>query len=672
MKKFILPVIFLAFLFFVPQAKASDVIVDFNQTIGTASREATGFEWIFSMAEPVKPFLSALKPNVVKDPWGTDGYQTAKYLGAARIQYIIGHRFINDGKFPWVDWNAWKINVADFIKTNTQNSQNPEWIVLQEPDLEQFWPSTQANFFEAWKIAVETIRATRPNDIIIGPSVSSFNQTYLQDFLVFAKANNVLPNVLSWHELSDIGNQGFTPDLIPQHVSTMKTFLQENAMNISRFSITEYGGASDNYRPGAAAAYIIGIERAGIEGTKGMWNFNNDAAQLSGLVNDPVNPVARSIWWVYRAYAQMSGNLSKSIMYSSINGLGSSDLSKKSAYVLLSNQGGVLTDRSLNIKNIPQFLIKDRQIAVAIEKIQNTELNALNSPQLIAHYLATPTNNSLNIVLPSFGNWDAYFISLHTPPITGINLKSSSAEINFANPEATNSDWIGLYPQGSPNYTDWKWLDNTKTSSPPSSPVASGKITFDNLIPGNYEVRYFTRGISSHYFLKIDSRTFTVNPSPTPTRTPTPTLSPTSTPTKTPTPTFTPSPTRTPSPTPTKTPTPTITPSPTITPTRTPTPTQTPSPTLTPTPNLSLSPTPTVSVTVSPTPNVSVTLTPSPTPGGSKPGDANGDNKVDGLDYVIWLQNYNKQASGVNKGDFDGNGFVDGLDYVIWLQNYNK
>ena len=59
-------------------------------------------------------------------------------------------------------------------------------------------------------------------------------------------------------------------------------------------------------------------------------------------------------------------------------------------------------------------------------------------------------------------------------------------------------------------------------------------------------------------------------------------------------------------------------------------------------------------------------------PPASLPGDANGDNKVDGLDYVIWLNNYNKPATGVSKGDFNNSGFVDGLDYVIWLNNYNK
>ncbi len=57
-------------------------------------------------------------------------------------------------------------------------------------------------------------------------------------------------------------------------------------------------------------------------------------------------------------------------------------------------------------------------------------------------------------------------------------------------------------------------------------------------------------------------------------------------------------------------------------------------------------------------------------PNNPKPGDANQDGKVDGLDYVIWLLNYNKQVASGTKGDYDGNGFVDGLDYVIWLSNY--
>lgn len=53
------------------------------------------------------------------------------------------------------------------------------------------------------------------------------------------------------------------------------------------------------------------------------------------------------------------------------------------------------------------------------------------------------------------------------------------------------------------------------------------------------------------------------------------------------------------------------------------------------------------------------------------PGDANRDGKVDGVDYMIWLNHYNQSTgNGISDGDFNKSGKVDGLDYVIWLNNY--
>ncbi|MBP7119347.1 hypothetical protein KBA63_04660, partial [Candidatus Woesebacteria bacterium] len=60
----------------------------------------------------------------------------------------------------------------------------------------------------------------------------------------------------------------------------------------------------------------------------------------------------------------------------------------------------------------------------------------------------------------------------------------------------------------------------------------------------------------------------------------------------------------------------------------------------------------------------------SKTAGAFPVGDANGDYRVDGIDYSIWLQNYGLTVSGVDKGNFDGAGKVDGLDYLMWLANY--
>ncbi|OGD00982.1 hypothetical protein A2972_04070 [Candidatus Amesbacteria bacterium RIFCSPLOWO2_01_FULL_47_33] len=96
------------------------------------------------------------------------------------------------------------------------------------------------------------------------------------------------------------------------------------------------------------------------------------------------------------------------------------------------------------------------------------------------------------------------------------------------------------------------------------------------------------------------------------------------------------------------------------------TPTKTPTPIKSPT----KTPTPIKSPTKTPTPIKSPTKT--PTPGTSKPGDANGDNLVNGLDYLIWLSHYGEFVSGPANGDFNNSGKVDGADYLIWLSNYGK
>lgn len=53
-------------------------------------------------------------------------------------------------------------------------------------------------------------------------------------------------------------------------------------------------------------------------------------------------------------------------------------------------------------------------------------------------------------------------------------------------------------------------------------------------------------------------------------------------------------------------------------------------------------------------------------------GDANGDGRVDGIDFVVWLNHYGADTPNRNRdGDFDSDGKVDGIDYIVWLNNYS-
>lgn len=52
-------------------------------------------------------------------------------------------------------------------------------------------------------------------------------------------------------------------------------------------------------------------------------------------------------------------------------------------------------------------------------------------------------------------------------------------------------------------------------------------------------------------------------------------------------------------------------------------------------------------------------------------GDANGDRKVDGQDYIPWLLHYGSPTTNAaTDGDFNIDGKVDGVDYILWLNNY--
>jgi len=53
-----------------------------------------------------------------------------------------------------------------------------------------------------------------------------------------------------------------------------------------------------------------------------------------------------------------------------------------------------------------------------------------------------------------------------------------------------------------------------------------------------------------------------------------------------------------------------------------------------------------------------------------KPGDANGDGKVNIQDYTVWLSHFGQNISGPVNGDFNNNGKVDGIDFVTWFVNY--
>ena len=147
-----------------------------------------------------------------------------------------------------------------------------------EPDLTWFSgvpkPRSLASFLEMWRVAVHAIRKAAPESSVVGPSLActewekhcdpTNSTTAFSQFLAFAAANDVLPDVLAWHEWAPRG------DSVPAHVAAVREYaalhslpkpnICINEIVLGSFQACQVGhpepAATDEYfEPGALVAW---------------------------------------------------------------------------------------------------------------------------------------------------------------------------------------------------------------------------------------------------------------------------------------------------------------------------------------------------------------------------------------------------------------------------------
>jgi hypothetical protein len=202
--------------------------------------------------------------------------------------------------YKWVSWSDWLSaidkQVAAVKASGDTNIQAME--IWNEPDWT--WNTSSAGSFNAgWVESYNEIRKDDSTIPIDGPSYSAWNQSWMSSFLSYAKANNALPQYLSWHELQ--GDQNIAAD-----VAACQAL--ESSLGISPLPIVieEYGTTSEVGVPGALVGYISKFERAGItEADLAFWNqygtMGDTLVGTGGLPN--------ASWWLYKWYGDMSGEM---------------------------------------------------------------------------------------------------------------------------------------------------------------------------------------------------------------------------------------------------------------------------------------------------------------------------------------------------------------------------
>ncbi|WP_030615939.1 cellulosome protein [Streptomyces fulvoviolaceus] len=194
------------------------------------------------------------------------------------------------------------------------------------------WRTEPGHYFAAWKAAYDLIKDLDPDARVAGPNTCILYPE-VRGFLEFAKARDVLPDVMTWHELS-------SPAEVRTNIAKYRELERELGIGPLPVNINEY---AHNYHvsvPGQMIQWISAIEESKVDADIAYWN-------IAGNLNDSAVEAnkANGQWWLFNAYGQLTGNTVRvvaphpNVQYT-LQGVATLDREKRQARALLGGAGG--------------------------------------------------------------------------------------------------------------------------------------------------------------------------------------------------------------------------------------------------------------------------------------------------------------------------------------------
>ncbi|KAG4082118.1 hypothetical protein H8356DRAFT_339299 [Neocallimastix lanati (nom. inval.)] len=354
----------------------SQLTVDCNAKIRRATHCASGAHYglIENVPKDYKNLVAPLNVNVMRAP-ARSGNGRQQPIGdvikvAQRLKESPGARvtieladILPGWPYKWPGIQTWFNEIRSFIndkkKSGLTNFYGNE--IWNEPDV-TWKDSNGLSFNQMWKQTYDLLRQIDPNEKIIGPSFSWYEENKMKNFLQFSKQNNCLPDIIAWHELSGI-------DGVSSHFRSYRNL--EKSMGISERPITINEYCDENHdlegQPGSSARFIGRFERYKVDSGMITWWFVPHPGRLGSLLASDTQKGAG--WYFYKWYGDMTGDMVSVTPPNEnsklIDGAASVDASAQYVSFIFGgpNDGSV----KANFKNLPSFLGSTAHVKV--EKI---------------------------------------------------------------------------------------------------------------------------------------------------------------------------------------------------------------------------------------------------------------------------------------------------------------
>lgn len=264
--------------------------------------------------------------------------------------------------------------------------------IWNEPAHHQSGIGAPDSFFETWKRAVRTIRRVNLMVIIVGPSFANGPCNYLYGFLLSAHAHNVLPDIISWHDM-DLDH--------PTNVVNVRQFMAKHGISDRPISINEFRYFDGMHRPGHLVWWLSRIEEeAPKSAAYSCWpdqeGYSNcETYTLDGLLSRGGS--RRASWFAHKGYAEITGCLiSVESLELRMSGLAGVDTDLQTGRLILGKRKNLnaLDEESVEVvfRNVDRFGSERwRRPSIALNEFQIQAFSIALSSPLLLHTLWSTT-----------------------------------------------------------------------------------------------------------------------------------------------------------------------------------------------------------------------------------------------------------------------------------------
>ncbi|MFK0110700.1 CBM35 domain-containing protein [Streptomyces sp. NPDC091217] len=415
------------------------------------------------------------------------------------------------------DWPYQNLGISDYLTKvdtavnavkATSYASKVVFVPFNEPDGNWYtglgssntttYTDARDRFLADWKTVYQQIRSDFPGAKIGGPNTSVWNQKLFGDFLTYARDNNVLPDVFTWHELGPSSLSDYR-----SHYSAYRSLESGRGISPITINIDEYGDRRDMSVPGQLTQWAAMFEDTKSYAMQPYWDI---AGNMDG--NTVHTSIPNGSWWFWRWYAGMTGQTVKTTppqanTIDTLQGMASLDAGRKQAQVIV---GGSSTDTDVAINNIPSATFGSK-VEVTVQALDWSGYEGASAPpQTISRTAYTPSNGSITVPLTGLDSMSAYRITV-TP--NGGGTATAPSVPSYSSYEAENAAITDgtVVTQGTVSNANGYATSGTKDVGFLSQ--SDSKVAFNVSVPsaGIYNLRIFygnQNGSPSQQVLRID------------------------------------------------------------------------------------------------------------------------------------------------------------------------